>query len=143
MKCTSRCVTSTSALVPENPVRYRTLGKLVRTNASMCAAIKDSRSAAMRAGRRSPIGGDRQTLHEASQRQLVTIGAESADYSKRGISQGRAATFRLTRVDVGEMYLHERDTDPGERVMYRETGVGVSAGIHERAIGLAAQRLHC
>src|SRR3954464_3927449 len=142
MKWKSRCVTSTSALLPENPVRYRTFGRLVSTRPSMCAPIIASRSAAMRAGRRSAIDCHRQHLDQAAQRQLVTVGAKSTDHRDSSIGERRAAPLGLTRVDVGEVYFDEWDFYGCQCIADRKTSVAVRAGVHERRIGTTAQRMN-
>src|SRR6266487_3078229 len=134
MKCTSRCVTSSNALVPEKPVRYRTFGRLVSTSASMCAAVSASRSAVTRAGRRSAIDGNRQTLHQTTQCQLIAVRAEAANNGERGVGERRATTLRLARVDVGEMDFHEWNLYSRQRITDGEAGVTVSAGVHERPV---------
>src|SRR5438045_7314863 len=142
MKCRSRRVTSTSALLPEKPVRYRTLGRLVSTSPSMGAAIRRSRSAAMRAGRRSDIHRELKTLYQSTQRQLVTIGAESANDRQRGIGQRRPPALRLAGVDVRQMHLDEWDFHSRQRIVNCQAGVAVGAGVYERAIDGPTQCLH-
>src|SRR5437868_7119884 len=108
----------------------------------MCAAISDSRSAAMRAGRRSDIRRDRKTLYQSTQRQLVTIGAESANDGQRGIGQRRAPPLRLAGVDVRQMHLDEWDLHSRQRIVNCQAGVAVGAGVDERAIDAPTQCLH-
>src|SRR5437868_9162878 len=108
----------------------------------MCAAVSESRSAAMRAGRRSAIGGDRKTFHETAQRQLVSVSAESADHCPRDIGQCRSPALRLARVDVGEMNFHKRDFYSRQRIANGEAGVAVRSGVDERTVSASTQRLH-
>src|SRR6186997_3032429 len=108
----------------------------------MCAVVSDSRSAAMRAGRRSPIGSDRKLFDESAQCQLVSVRAESADNCKCRIGEGRTTPLRLTRVDVRKMDFDEGDLYARQRIADGETGVAVRACVHERAISATTQRLH-
>src|SRR6185295_19180458 len=108
----------------------------------MCQAVMASRSAAMRAGRRSPMGCDRKPFDEPAQRQLVAVGAESANHRHRRVCQGRAATLRLARVDVGEMHFDEWNLHTRQRVANGEAGMAVRARVHQRAVGASAQRVH-
>src|SRR2546423_6207304 len=125
MKCTSRCVTRTSALVPENPVRYRTFGRLLRTSASMCAAVRASLSAAMRVGRRSAMSHHRQTFYQPTQRELVAVRSKTADHGDGRVGERRATAVRLARKDVRQMHFDERNLHASERVTNCETGVAV------------------
>src|ERR1700694_4720666 len=107
----------------------------------MCAAVSDSRNAAMRAGRRSVTRRYRKRFHQSAQAQLVPIGTESTDHSESGVGQSRVTPLRLAREDVGQMDFDERDLYSGERVADGEAGVAVRAGVDERTIGSAAQSL--
>src|SRR6478735_12664554 len=98
---------------------------LVRTSASIWAALMASRSAAMRAGRRSAMGGNRKTLHQPAQSELIAVRPESANHCDSDVGQRRASTLRLAGVDVGEMNLHERNLHSGQRVADRETGMAI------------------
>src|SRR3954462_2557212 len=118
------------------------LGRLVSTSASMCAAMSDSLSAATRAGRRSAIGGTLESLYQPTQREPVTVSAESADDRQRRISEVRMTALGLARIDVGDVQLDERNANADQRVADGETRVRICRRVHYRAIDPAAQRLH-
>src|SRR6266566_6018618 len=109
----------------------------------MCAAVSPSRSAATRAERRSAIGGNRQAFHQSTQRQLVTVRAESADDRHRRICERRATTLRLARVNVGEMHFHERNLYSSKRIANGEARVAVRSRIHQRPVRTTPQSVHC
>src|SRR5687768_16968684 len=108
----------------------------------MCAVVSESRSAVTRAGRRSDIGRHRKKFHQTSQRQLVTISAETADDGESRISERGAAALRLAGVDVGQMDFNERNLHSGQSVADGEAGMAVSARVHERAIHATPQSVH-
>src|SRR6185503_3172128 len=132
MSTTSRAVTKSNALVPENPVRYRMFGKLVTSSPSTWAAVSPSASADRRRRRGSTTS--RQRARQTAKRQLVAIGAKTADRAHRRRSQHGVAPFRLARVNVGEVNLDEGDGDRRERVPNRQTGVSVRTGIDHDSV---------
>src|SRR6266550_6060851 len=108
----------------------------------MCAAVIASRSAAMRAGRRSDIRCDRKKLHQTSESQFISIRAKAANHGKRCIGQRRATPLRLARIDVGEMNLHEWNLHSRKRVANGEARVAVRSRIYERAVCATTQGLN-
>src|SRR5689334_23065903 len=109
----------------------------------MCAAVMASRKAAMRAERRSAIGGHRQTLHQNAKRQLIPVRPEPANHRPCDHSQSGATALRLARVVFGEMDFDEGNLYPGQCIADGEAGVAVCTRIHECAIGPSTQRVHC
>src|SRR4029079_15852779 len=79
---TSRALTKSSALEPENPVRYRMLAGLVTSKPSRCAAVRPPASAAIRRGRESDTGGE--SSRQSAKRQLVSVCSESRYHSHGG-----------------------------------------------------------
>src|SRR6185312_61701 len=134
----SRSDATRIALDPENPVRYRMLGRLVTSKASRCAARNAAASAATRSDRRSLTrqGGD-----DASERELVAARAETAHHGERARGEHRMAPLRLAREDVAQVHFDERYLHRGKRVANGEAAVAVRAGVDQSAIGAAAQRL--
>ena len=86
-------VTSSKALEPENPVKYRTLGSAVTRRPSIFSARSRSLSAPSRSCRALDIG--REPPHEAAQCELVTHGAKAGDHSHGG--GGVTSDFGLAR----------------------------------------------
>src|ERR1700674_3847094 len=108
----------------------------------MCAVVSDSRSAAMRAGRRSATRRHRKEFHQTPQCQLVTIRPEATDDSERGIGQRRVTTLRLPCVDVGQMDFDEWNLYSRERVTDGEAGVTVRSGVDERPVEATTQSVN-
>src|SRR5690349_23610820 len=132
---TSRGVARRSALEPENPVRYRTLARLVTSSPSTCAAVSPSASAARRRGRGSDTW-PREASGKTTQCELVPVRTEAAhDRRRRGGEHGVAA-LRLAGVDVRQVYLDEGNFHGGERVADREAGMAVGAGVDQRAVSV-------
>src|SRR6185437_11681115 len=115
------------------------LGRLVTRSASRCAARNAVASAARRSDRRSLTieRGD-----DAAEGELVSVRAESAHQGERARREHRVPAFRLAGEDIGQVYFDERHLHRGERVANGEARMAVRAGVDQRAVGTAAQRLY-
>ena len=80
------------------------------------------------AGRRAAQGS-----HQPAEGQLVALGPEARDDPERCRREPRMAAFRLARVDVGQVDLHEREGHARERVPQRQARVRPGARVHQRA----------
>ena len=115
-------------------------GRLVTSSPSTCAAVRPigERGEAAPAADQ-PSSGHRDALHEAAQRQLVAVRAETADHADRRGREHRVTTLGLARVDVRDVHFDERHLDRRERVANREARVRVRAGVDERAVDTTPQ----
>src|SRR5690348_7759635 len=140
MKMTSRWLTNRSALEPENPVRYRMLGRLVTNKPSTCAAVSPSASAARRRGRASDTGA--KLARQPAQRELVAVCAQSDDDADGRRSEHRVPPFGLAGIHVRHMYLDERNGNRAQRIANGETAVRVRPRVDDDAVDLPAQRVN-
>src|SRR3954467_9944939 len=98
MRTTAREETNSSALEPENPVRYRMFGRLVTRSPSTCAAVRPSTSADSRRLRESGTSGERPG--QPAKRELVAVCPESADGADGCRRKHRVPPLGFTRVHV-------------------------------------------
>src|SRR4029079_497258 len=136
MRTTSRALTKSSALEPENPVRYRMLAGLVTSKPSRCAAVRPPASAARRRGRESDTGGE--SSRQSAQPQLVSVCSESRYHSHGGRREHRMTTLGLTGIDIRQMHFDEWHRDLRQRIAQRDARVGVRPGVDDHAVDLAA-----
>src|SRR5712691_11853529 len=95
-----------SALDPENPLRYRTFAAPVTRRPSRCADEIPSASAAIRRWRRSVMRGHMR--HQTTQCELVAKHTEPTHNAHGGVGKHRVPTLGLARVDVRDVHLDER-----------------------------------
>src|SRR6185437_7596733 len=115
-------------------------GRLETSSPSRCAAVRPSASAARRPGRESTTDG--YGARQASQRELVAVGAETADDSNRRGREHRLAALGLACIDVRQVHLDERHIDRRQRVTNRDRGVSVGAGVDHDAVDPPAQSVN-
>src|SRR6185369_16514392 len=84
----------------------------------------------------SSLAGIFKMAKKCAQSEQVTVPAKTANLadSQRG-GQADVAKF-LTPVDVGKMYLNERQLNRGKRIADGNAGVGISSGIDQDAVAI-------